>query len=196
MKKATVLFSGGVDSTSAALLLKSSGWAVRGLFIDYGQASRHMERRSVGRLKDLIGIAVDEIQVSSLSSHGVGELTGRNALLIFCAVLLGNCSSGGIAIGIHSGTSYYDCSPDFAEKIDVLIQQCSDGKLSLLTPFVRWSKDDVYNYFLSHHIPLHETYSCEAGAAPSCGQCASCRDRKRLECSLESARSASVAPRN
>lgn len=196
MKKATVLFSGGVDSTSVALLLKSSGWAVRGLFIDYGQASRHMERRSVARLRDLIGIDVDEIQVTSLSLHGIGELTGRNGFLIFCAVLLGNCTAGGLAIGIHSGTPYYDCSPDFAEKIDALVQQCSEGRLSILTPFVHWSKDDVYSYFLSQNISLHETYSCEAGTTPPCGQCASCRDRKRLECSLKSAQSGSATPPN
>jgi 7-cyano-7-deazaguanine synthase len=196
MKKATVLFSGGIDSTSAALLLKSSGWAVRGLFIDYGQAARHLERKAVARLKDLIGITVDEIHIGSLSPHGIGELTGRNALLIFSAVLLGNCNSGGIAIGIHSGTPYYDCSPDFAEKIDALVQQCSDGKLSILAPFVHWSKDDIYSYFMSQHIPLHETHSCEAGTTPSCGQCASCRDRKRLECSLEGAQSGSVMPQN
>jgi 7-cyano-7-deazaguanine synthase len=192
MKNVTVLFSGGVDSTSVALLLKSSGWSVRGLFVDYGQASRQAERRSVARLKNLMGIAVDDICISSLSTHGVGELTGRNALLIFSAALLGNCNPGAIAIGIHSGTSYYDCSPDFAEKIDALLQQCSDGKLSLLTPFVHWSKDDVYSYFLSQNIPLQETYSCEAGTIPSCGKCASCRDRKRLECLLGSAQSDSV----
>lgn len=194
MKRATVLFSGGIDSTSTAVLLKSKGLAVRGLFVDFGQASRHMERKSIGRLKDLVGIEVDEIQINSLSSHGVGELTGRNALLIFSAVMFGNCSVGGIALGIHNGTPYYDCSADFVAKIDTLVQQCSDGKFSVLAPFVHWSKDDVYSYFLSQSIPVEETYSCEAGAAPSCGRCASCLDRKRLECSLRSAPSASGAP--
>jgi 7-cyano-7-deazaguanine synthase len=196
MKQATVLFSGGIDSTSTALFLKSSGLSVRGLFVDFGQASRDMERRSIDRLKNLIGMQVDEIRISSLSFHGIGELTGRNALLIFSAVLLGNCDSGGIAIGIHSGTPYYDCSPDFAESIDVLVRQCSSGKLFVLAPFVRWSKDEVYSYFLSRGIPLDETYSCEAGTAPACGQCASCLDRKRLECSLRGAQSDSVIPRS
>lgn len=196
MKRATVLFSGGIDSTSTAVLLKSSGLTVRGLFIDFGQASRHMERKAIVRLRELLEIEVDEIQIRSLSSYGIGELTGRNALLIFSAVLLGNCESGGIAIGIHSGTPYYDCSPDFASKIDVLVQQCSDGKLSILTPFLHWSKDDVYSYFLSQSIPLEETYSCEAGTAPTCGQCASCLDRKRLECSLRSASSGLEAPQS
>jgi 7-cyano-7-deazaguanine synthase len=196
MKKATVLFSGGIDSASTALLLKSSGLAVRGLFVDYGQPSRQMERRSIALLKDSIGISVDEIHVSSLSSHGVGELTGRNALLIFSAVLLGNCDSGAIAIGIHSGTPYYDCSPDFAEKIDTLVQQCSDGKLFVLAPFVHWSKDDVYSYFLSQGISIEETYSCEAGTSPSCGLCASCLDRKRLECWRGSALSGSPTPQS
>jgi 7-cyano-7-deazaguanine synthase len=128
MKNATVLFSGGIDSTSTALFLKSAGFAVRGLFVDFGQASRHMERNSIDRLKDLIGITVDEIQISSGSSHGTGELRGRNALLIFGAVLLGNCAPGGIAIGVHAGTPYYDCSSEFTEKIDALVRECSGGK--------------------------------------------------------------------
>ncbi|MHC2466213.1 7-cyano-7-deazaguanine synthase [Bradyrhizobium embrapense] len=158
MKTATVLLSGGIDSASAALLLKSSGFAVRGLFIDYGQAARDKERRAATELKDLLGISVDELHVSTLAQHGIGELSGRNAFLIFAAVLLGNCPPGGIAIGIHSGTPYYDCSPDFAEKIDAFVQQCSDGKLTILTPFVHWSKDDVYSYFLSQRIPIEATY--------------------------------------
>lgn len=187
MKNATVLFSGGIDSTSTALFLKSAGFAVRGLFVDFGQASRHMERNSIDRLKDLIGITVDEIQISSSSSHGTGELRGRNALLIFSAVLLGNCAPGGIAIGVHAGTPYYDCSSEFTEKIDELVRECSGGKLFVLAPFVRWSKDDVYSYFLSQNISLDATYSCEAGIKPRCGQCASCLDRKRLECSLSGA---------
>jgi len=187
MKKTTVLFSGGIDSTSVVRLLKSNGFEVRGLFVDYGQASRDMERRSIDRLREPVGISVDEIKVDSLSCHGVGELTGRNAFLIFSAALLGNCVSGGIAIGIHGGTPYYDCSPDFAERIDALVQQCSHGRLSVLAPFVHWSKDDVYSYFLSQHLPLESTYSCEAGTSPVCGRCASCLDRTRLECTLKSA---------
>ncbi len=77
-----------------------------------------------------------------------------------------------------------------------LVQQCSDGNLSLLTPFLHWSKDDVYSYFLSQGIPLEETYSCEAGTAPACGQCASCHDRQRLECSLRSASSDLETPQS
>ncbi|SDI90826.1 MULTISPECIES: 7-cyano-7-deazaguanine synthase [Bradyrhizobium] len=196
MKRATVLLSGGIDSAATALFLKSSGFAVRGLFVDYGQASLVLEQKAVDRLRHLIGITVDEICASSLSSQGVGELTGRNAFLVFSAALLGNCRSGAIAIGIHSGTPYYDCSPDFLEKVDALVQECSAGKLFVLAPFVRWSKDDVYSYFLSQSIPLDETYSCEAGTAPSCGQCASCLDRKRLECSLRGAPSDSETPQN
>jgi 7-cyano-7-deazaguanine synthase len=196
MKNATVLFSGGIDSTSTALFLKSTGFAVRGLFVDFGQASRHMERSSIDRLKGIIGIAVDEIKINSDSSHGSGELRGRNALLIFSAVLLGNCAPGAIAIGVHAGTPYYDCSPDFTEKIDALVRECTGGQLFLLAPFVRWSKDDVYSYFISQNISLDATYSCEAGTKPPCRRCASCLDRERLECSLRGASSDWAPPQN
>src|ERR1700682_4389478 len=87
MKRATVLFSGGIDSTSTALLLKSNGLAVRGLFVDFGQASRHMERKSIARLRNLIGIEVDEIQISELASESNPTKLRRDGL--FAGIRMG-----------------------------------------------------------------------------------------------------------
>jgi 7-cyano-7-deazaguanine synthase len=93
--------------------------------------------------------------------------------LIASALLLGSCHDGLLAIGIHAGTSYYDCSPSFLSRVEVLVRECSDGRVSVVAPFIEWSKDDVYSYFKAAQLPLHETYSCEAGVVPSCGDCAS-----------------------
>src|SRR5205085_7712545 len=123
------------------------------------------------------------VHAQATETFGVGELTGRNAFLIFCAILLGGCQDGMLAIGIHAGTPYFDCSPSFVERIDPLVRECSNGRVSLLAPFVDWSKGDVYSYFVNSKIPLSRTYSCEAGLMPPCGQCLSCQDRARLECS-------------
>jgi 7-cyano-7-deazaguanine synthase len=182
MADATVLFSGGIDSTSAVHFLRTKDFSVRGLFVDFGQASARMERRAIKNLQRLLDIPITEVSASGPANFGAGELTGRNAFLVFSALLLGGCDRGILALGIHDGTPYFDCSMAFLGRIDGLVSECTDGKVSISAPFAEWSKDEIYSYFLSLNIPLDSTYSCEAGAEIACGICASCRDRKRIEC--------------
>jgi 7-cyano-7-deazaguanine synthase len=180
--RATVLFSGGIDSTSCIHLLKKDGYEVNGVFVDFGQASARMERRSVELLSKRLSFPVSIVQASANKNFGTGELLGRNAFLTFSALLLGGCHDGLLALGIHSGTPYFDCSPAFIARIEPLVQECTDGSVSVLAPFVHWTKDEVYSYFIASRIPLTETYSCEGGTNPPCGACTSCNDRARLEC--------------
>lgn len=180
--RATVLFSGGIDSASCVRLLQSDGYKVEGLFFDFGQAAAEMERRAVARLGDHLSIRVSIVKATSISNFGSGELTGRNAFLIFGALLLGNCREGLLAIGIHAGTSYFDCSPAFISRVEPLVQECTNGAVSIVAPFLNWTKDEVYSYFKNSDVPLEETYSCEAGSSPACGHCASCKDRAKIEC--------------
>ncbi|MBP0115578.1 7-cyano-7-deazaguanine synthase [Bradyrhizobium vignae] len=177
---ASVLFSGGIDSTSCVHFLKKGGHEVRGIFVDFGQAAARREDAAVDVLSEKLSIPVIKLRVSSSIKFGAGELIGRNLFLIASALLLGNCHDGLLAIGIHSGTNYYDCSRSFLSRVEVLAQECSDGRVSVVAPFVDWSKDDVFSYFKAAALPLNDTYSCEAGAVPTCGSCASCRDRVRL----------------
>jgi 7-cyano-7-deazaguanine synthase len=181
-KKVTVLFSGGIDSTSCIRFFKDRGHEVRAIFIDFGQAAAKCERRAIEALRDQLETPVTVVKVASELSFGSGELVGRNAFLIFAAILVGGCRNGLLAIGVHAGTPYYDCSPTFIERINLLVEESTNGRLSVVAPFVHWQKDDVYSFFLSLNVPLSQTYSCEAGTNPPCGKCASCRDRVRLEC--------------
>jgi 7-cyano-7-deazaguanine synthase len=182
-KKVTVLFSGGIDSTSCVRFFSDRDYNVHGVYVDFGQASAAAEARAIEALKPNLGISVSAVRISSDSFFGTGELVGRNALLIFAAILLGACRDGLLAIGVHAGTPYYDCSEAFIERANVLVQECTNERVSLIAPFSKWSKDDVYSYFSTLNVPLSKTYSCEAGTMPPCGQCASCKDRVRFECS-------------
>jgi 7-cyano-7-deazaguanine synthase len=186
--RATILFSGGIDSSSCIHLLRRDGYEVSGLFVDFGQASARMERRSVELLSNRLVFPVNIVEASANRNFGSGELQGRNAFLIFSALLLGGCNDGLLVLGIHAGTPYFDCSPAFIERIEPLVQECTDGRVSVLAPFVHWIKDDVYSYFIASGIPLTETYSCEGGTNPPCGSCTSCKDRARLECLLNGVR--------
>ncbi|MFT4115959.1 7-cyano-7-deazaguanine synthase [Bradyrhizobium sp.] len=178
---ASVLFSGGIDSTSCVHFFKKGGHEVRGIFVDFGQAAARREEAAVDVLSGKLSIPVVKLRASSPTKFGAGELVGRNLFLIASALLLGRCHDGLLAFGIHSGTNYYDCSRSFLSRVEVLAQECSDGRVSVVAPFVDWSKDDIFSYFKAAALPLNDTYSCEAGAVPTCGICASCRDRVRLD---------------
>lgn len=180
--EATVLMSGGIDSTACAHLLAGQGLAVRGVFIDYGQAAAKCEERALQALSVRLGVSFSTFRVSGTLPYSTGELTGRNAFLIFAALFLTRQLSGLVAIGVHAGTPYYDCSSPFIEAMARLAAEHTNGGVALVAPFLNWSKQDVFQYFVSTGLPIDLTYSCEAGTEPPCRKCASCRDREALGC--------------
>ncbi len=179
---ATVLMSGGIDSTACVHLLCSRGIDVDGLFIDHGQAAAQQEAKAVSALAAHLGIVVRRAGLSGSVPIGPGEIPGRNAFLIFTALLLNGGRSGLLGLGLHAGTPYYDCSGAFVTAIGQLVAEQTDGKVSVVAPFLTWPKQDVYDYFVSAGLPINATYSCEAGTDPICGLCSSCRDRNILGC--------------
>jgi 7-cyano-7-deazaguanine synthase len=174
--------SGGIDSAACAHLLRSQGMAVDGLFINHGQAAAEPEARAVAALTDHLGIGLRKAGLLWSRPFGPGELPGRNAFLIFTALLVSGGRSGLLGLGLHAGTPYYDCSEAFVTSIGQLVAEHTDGRVSLVVPFVTWTKKEVYDYFVSAGLPINATYSCEAGKEPPCGACASCRDRQALGC--------------
>jgi 7-cyano-7-deazaguanine synthase len=181
-REAIVLFSGGIDSTACAHFLKAQNFAVRGLFIDYSQAAAEQERRAVEFLAPLLSIPVRVLRICGLDDSGPGELIGRNGLLISAALFASKGRRCTIATGIHAGTPYYDCSEQFLNRMNSLALAQTDGGVSVLAPFASWNKRDIFDYAASEDLPLDRTYSCENGTLPTCGRCASCRDRVGLRC--------------
>jgi 7-cyano-7-deazaguanine synthase len=178
-----VLFSGGMDSAACAHYLQSYAQLVRGLFVDYGQKAALSERNAAERLSAILGINLSTIQVSTQRSFGTGEISGRNAFLVFCGLLvLGQDRPEAIALGIHAGTPYYDCSTAFLETIGRLVTEYTDGRTRIVAPFIDWTKQEIFEYCIEAGIPIDLSYSCESGAMPPCGSCLSCRDRRILSC--------------
>ncbi len=181
-KTAAVLLSGGMDSAACAHLLKQQGYSTRGIFVDFGQAAIGPETVAVGLLSETLGIETTTLLARAPSSFGAGELIGRNAFLIMAAIFLARVDRGLLAIGIHAGTPYYDCSPGFIDRLKQLTEEHTDGRLTISAPLLHWDKGQVHSYFVRAGLPIEATYSCESGAIPPCGSCPSCRDRRVLGC--------------
>lgn len=110
---------------------------------------------------------------------GSGEIRGRNAFLLHLALMESPFTTGTIAIGIHAGSDYCDCSSEFI----ALMQQSFDfhacGTISVCAPFITYNKVAIFALALDLELPIDRTYSCEAGTMP-CGACLSCLDRLEL----------------
>jgi 7-cyano-7-deazaguanine synthase len=181
-RTAIVLVSGGLDSTACLHFLRATGFSVIGLFVDFGQPASRVERATVQTLARELSFDVTCLEFRGFGCVGAGELHGRNLLLIAAAIFYAEKSSCVVATGIHAGTGYYDCSEHFLAAVNHIVSSQSDGRVSLLAPFVTWSKRDVYDYAVVEKLPVSLTYSCENGCVPPCEGCASCRDRRALNC--------------
>lgn len=180
---AIILMSGGIDSYACAHLLQQQGFRVKGIFIEHGQAAAKFELHAARKISSRLNIELMEIGLKNGPKFTSGEIAGRNAFLIATAHFLAQGNAGVIALGIHAGTNYYDCSPPFLEAISELVTEQSDGKTKVIAPFLSWTKRDIVEYCKRASLALDDTYSCEAGTLDACGACASCVDRRALDVS-------------
>lgn len=181
-KQGVVLLSGGIDSTACAHFLKSAGFAVSALFIDYGHPANPREHEAAASVARELGIHLATCRITANTHFSSGEVRGRNAFLIYAALMYSSLQHGVIAMGVHAGTPYYDCSETFVSRISKEISELTDGHVQVFAPFVTWDKSDITDYAKEQNISLLHTYSCEEGGNAPCGTCLSCKDREELLC--------------
>jgi 7-cyano-7-deazaguanine synthase len=148
-----VLLSGGIDSTACVAYYQSLGYDVSSLFIDYGQPEARLERAAA--------IAIAEYYVIPLKQLGVlgykapeGYVPARNAMLLSAGLMSFDYGYGIIALGIHAGTPYADCSPDFEQAMQRVFDLYSQGRVRIDAPFLHWTKDQIWDYAQMTGVPL------------------------------------------
>ncbi|MDR2440502.1 MAG: 7-cyano-7-deazaguanine synthase QueC [Planctomycetaceae bacterium] len=146
MKRAVVLLSGGLDSTTAAAVAKSEGNDLLALTVDYNQRHR-MELLAAHRVADWLGVSRHVVMPVDLRLFGGSSLTGeltvpkdtapekiglhipntyvpaRNTIFLSLALALAETSNASkIYIGVsqvdYSG--YPDCRPEFLSAFSTL----------------------------------------------------------------------------
>lgn len=175
-----VLLSGGMDSAACVSFYLDQGACVSGLFIDYNQPSKAQELSAAKAVAAHYGIRILHAEWKGVRVPSAGEIVGRNALLMAGALFEIGADTGMLAAGIHSGTGYFDCTDEFLDLWQGLLDGYSQGRLQLALPFLSWSKRDIWEFCSQRAVPVDITYSCEQGGPAPCGTCRSCKDRETL----------------
>jgi 7-cyano-7-deazaguanine synthase len=179
-KKVMVLLSGGIDSSACIAYYLSQRFLVTALFVNYGQKSAKREVRAARLISKAYRVPLKVIKLSGGKSWGGGCILGRNAFLLYAGLMNFKHENGLIAIGVHSSTTYWDCSEEFIKKIQDSFESYSKGCISVDAPFLKWNKKEIWNFCIKEKVPLEYTYSCELGKEQPCGQCLSCKDLEAL----------------
>jgi 7-cyano-7-deazaguanine synthase len=84
-----------------------------------------------------------------------------------------------VGTATHAGDHYIyaDCRPEFNYQMTRAIEEASEGKVSLWTPFQRQDKEQILRVGLGLGVPYEKTWTCYEGEDRPCGKCGSCVER-------------------
>ncbi len=176
-----VLLSGGVDSAAVVAHFCAVHHDVVALHVDYGQPARVSEWAAARRVAQHYRVPVTRARAAAGLVACHGEYPCRNALLVTLAAGRLARAPHIIALGIHAGSPYYDCTPAFLADMQRILDGQFGGVVQLEAPFLSATKPEVYAWSGVHRVPFDITYSCERQSRRPCGACASCLDRQRLD---------------
>lgn len=208
MKKAVVVFSGGLDSICTCAYLKSK-YQVYGISFVYGQrANREIDSAKsfakilrlkehkildIGFMKDLYGstnvLTNSKPKLPSKFEYSI-VVPIRNAIFLSIASAWAfSLNASIVAFGAHKGDrNYPDCRPMFAKKIEQAFNKGEiDGiKLGIRKAITIWSpysdnlsKSDLIK--IGYKVlgdVIFNTWSCYSNKKLHCGICESCNNRK------------------
>ena len=208
-RKAVVLLSGGLDSTTVLAIAREQGFECYALSFHYGQ--RHFsELRAAANVAHALG-AVEHVTVNvempwskSALTRGAEVPKGRAPHemargipvtyvparnMIFLAHALSWAESIGASdifagMNILDYSGYPDCRPEFnaafRKTARLGTRRGAEGKrLSLLAPLQRLDKAGIVRLARRLKVPLELTWSCYQGGRRPCGRCDSCKLRAR-----------------
>ncbi len=204
MKKAVVLLSGGMDSTTALYIAKSEGYEIYAISFNYGQ--RHYKELDCAKIiAENAGVKEHIIVNTNMDAWGGSALTDTNIsvpdsnanndkipityvparnmiFLSYAASYAEVVGAQDIFIGVsevdYSG--YVDCRQEFIDAMENAINfgtvcAVEEGKkIKIRAPLVRMSKSDEIKLGIKLGVDFGLTWTCYRGEELACGTCDSC----------------------
>jgi 7-cyano-7-deazaguanine synthase len=199
MKKAVILISGGLDSTTCLADAKAKGFECYTLGFDYGQrhrielecAKKLSPNHKIITIGNFGGSALVDINIA-VPKGGVGHdipvtyVPARNTIFLSYALAYAEVlGANDIFIGVNAldYSGYPDCRPEYIEAFSKMAtlatKACVEGnKLTIHTPLINLTKAEIIKLGNSLGVDYSQTSSCyDPVDGKACGTCDSCRLR-------------------
>jgi 7-cyano-7-deazaguanine synthase len=189
-KKAVILLSGGLDSTTVLAIAKQQSFVPYTLAFNYGQ--RHKwELEQARRIAEKAGVARHQVIEFDLRAFGGSALTGdmdvpkgrdvtdssipityvpaRNTIFLsFALALAETIESNDIFIGVNAldYSGYPDCRPEYIAAYERMANLATKAgvegaqKLTIHTPLIHMTKAEIIRTGLSLGVDYSLTSSC------------------------------------
>ena len=206
-KKAIILLSGGLDSSTVLAIAKSQGYECYAMTINYNQ--RHnAELKAASDIASFFGVKdfkiVDldlswlknsaltnkDINIPENSSSGipVTYVPARNTMMMTLALAWAETIySQDIFIGVNAVdySGYPDCRPEYIESFQKMANLATKAaiegdKIKIHTPLIKLTKAQIIHEGIKNKVDYKKTVSCYQASENglACGKCDSCRLRK------------------
>ncbi len=200
MKKAVVLLSGGLDSTTCMAIAKREGYEIYPISFEYGQRhNRELEcakevakcfnvkEHKIIRMDNVGGSALTDKNIDVPEYKGDGEIPvtyvpARNILFLSYAlgwaeVIEAQAIFIGVSAVDYSG--YPDCRPEFIKAFQNVVDEgtAAGGKgkaIEIKAPLIYLTKGETVKLGTELGAPYELTTSCYNGGEEACGLCDSC----------------------
>lgn len=200
-ESAVLLYSGGVDSTAAGLMLRNQGYDVYPLLIDYGQTSAPVERHLGATAVDGLGfkpthvIETDVVQQLTksklLGERAVDDddawVPGRNTLfMVLAGIYAKQIDADGISIGYMLDDNFVFGDNDYYHHRQAgdLLSKSFLRPMEVFLPTRAKTKRELIDFLHTSNF-LDKTVSCwnaelDGDAIITCSECANCQERDSL----------------
>lgn len=200
MKKAVVLLSGGLDSTTCMAVAEGEGYKLYPISFDYSQ--RHnielnkakdianfykVKEHKIIKMQNVGGSALTDTSIDVPEYQGDGSIPvtyvpARNLLFLSYAVGYAEVvGAEAIFIGVSAVdySGYPDCRPEFIAAFQRVVEAGTaagaNGRvIEIKTPIINLSKGATILLGNKLGAPYQLTTSCYNGREKACGVCDSC----------------------
>ena len=208
IKKAVVLLSGGLDSTTVLAISQSQGYECYALSFDYGQKQKS-ELKSAAMAASQFEATEHRVMKISLSDIGGSALTddnidvpnfvesdeipvtyvpARNTIFLSYALAWAevlDCQNIFIGVNALDYSGYPDCRQEYIDAFEVMAnlatkQSVEGQKISIHTPLIKLNKAQIIQLGLSLGVDYKNTTSCYQAndKGEACGVCDACEYRR------------------